>query len=243
MYKMIALVEALVIVIVIVGGTIYFVNQSKTEMIDPYLESSSVLSTNTTAAVSPAPTASPLNPTAQPTSAPTPTPSNQPPTMSIDKNKQYTAVLNTSAGNISIKLNALQTPATVNNYIFLAKKGFYTNTIFHRVIKDFMIQGGDPKGDGTGGPGYRFPDETFSGNYVRGTVAMANSGPNTNGSQFFIMHKDVSLPHNYVIFGSIIEGMDVVDKIATASVTRDPMGEMSKPVTPVSIKSIVITEK
>src|SRR3989338_5990358 len=114
----------------------------------------------------------------------------QKPDMQIDKSKSYTAVLLTSAGTIVIELNAKQTPVTVNNFVTLARSKFYDGTIFHRAVRGFMIQGGDPKGNGTGGPGYKFDDEPFTGSYTRGTVAMANSGPNTNGSQFFIMHAD-----------------------------------------------------
>lgn len=165
------------------------------------------------------------------------------PLMLIDKNKTYTATLNTTAGAIKISLNAAATPITVNNFVFLAKKNFYDNTIFHRVIKGFMIQGGDPKGDGTGGPGYKFDDEPFAGEYTRGTVAMANAGPNTNGSQFFIMHADYPLPRNYVIFGQVTEGLDVVDKIAEAEVAENIMGENSQPVEPVAVQSVEIVEK
>ena len=106
-----------------------------------------------------------------------------------------------------------------------------------------MIQGGDPKGDGTGGPGYKFDDEPFTGEYVRGTIAMANAGPNTNGSQFFIMHSDNPLPKNYVIFGKVTSGMEVVDKIAESPVQPSSSGEMSTPVTPVKILTIDIKEK
>ncbi len=163
--------------------------------------------------------------------------------MEIDQTKKYTAVLNTSIGKITIELNTDKTPITVNNFVSLSKKNFYNNTIFHRVINGFMIQGGDPKGDGTGGPGYQFDDEPFEGEYTRGVVAMANAGPNTNGSQFFIVHKDNPLPKNYVIFGRVTDGIEVVDKIATASVQASPMGEMSKPVDPVKIQSIQILEE
>lgn len=163
--------------------------------------------------------------------------------LQIDQNKTYTAVLQTTEGDIEIALNARQTPITVNNFVTLAQKDFYDNTIFHRVIKGFMIQGGDPKGDGTGGPGYRFDDEPFEGEYTRGTVAMANAGPNTNGSQFFIMHADVPLPKNYVIFGKVVKGMDVVDTIAEAEVRMSAMGEPSRPVNPVVVEDIEIREK
>ena len=112
------------------------------------------------------------------------------PKLSIDQNKTYQAVLKTTVGDIVIDLYVDKTPITVNNFVYLANKGFYNNTVFHRVVNGFMIQGGDPVGNGTGGPGYQFDDEPFEGEYTRGTVAMANSGPNTNGSQFFIMHQD-----------------------------------------------------
>lgn len=151
--------------------------------------------------------------------------------------------MKTTAGNISIELFVDKTPKTANNFIKLLKLNFYNNTIFHRVINGFMIQGGDPKGDGTGGPGYKFDDEPFTGEYTRGTVAMANAGPNTNGSQFFIMHKDSLLPKNYVIFGKVIKGLDVVDKIAESPVTQNASGENSKPVNPVKILSVKIEKK
>lgn len=167
----------------------------------------------------------------------------QKPTLQIDQKKSYIAVLKTSEGEITIDLNAKKMPVTVNNFVYLAKKDFYNDTVFHRVIKGFMIQGGDPKGDGTGGPGYKFNDESFEGEYTRGTIAMANSGPNTNGSQFFIMHADYSLPKNYVIFGKVSAGMDVVDKIATAPVETNTMNEMSKPSNPVKVESVEIVEK
>jgi len=165
------------------------------------------------------------------------------PAMSIDKKKSYTAKLKTSVGDIVIALDAASTPITVNNFVFLAKDHFYDGTIFHRTIKDFMIQGGDPQGTGMGGPGYRFDDEPFNGEYVRGTVAMANAGSNTNGSQFFIMHKDVPLPKNYVIFGHVISGLETIDAIATAPVKMSASGEQSSPVTPVTIETIEITEQ
>jgi len=167
----------------------------------------------------------------------------QVPEMQIDKTKQYQAIVNTTEGIITIDLYADKTPVTVNNFVSLAKSNFYNNTIFHRVIKDFMIQGGDPKGDGTGGPGYKFDDETFEGEYTRGTIAMANAGPNTNGSQFFIMHQDYPLPKSYVIFGKVVDGLTVVDKIAEAEVQANAMGENSKPVNPVKINAVTIIEK
>ena len=161
--------------------------------------------------------------------------------MEIDTKKAYEAILKTNVGNITISLTVSVTPITVNNFVVLSRKNFYNNTIFHRVINGFMIQGGDPKGTGSGGPGYSFADEPFTGEYLRGTVAMANAGPNTNGSQFFIMHKDYSLPKNYVIFGNVTSGIEVVDKIAIAP--TQPSGEGSTPVNPVKIESVEIIEK
>jgi cyclophilin family peptidyl-prolyl cis-trans isomerase len=164
------------------------------------------------------------------------------PALSIDKSKKYTAILHTSEGDMTMELFANQTPITVNNFVFLAGEKFYDNTIFHRVMEGFMIQGGDPTGTGRGGPGYQFDDEAFDEKYTRGTVAMANAGPNTNGSQFFIMHKDYALPPDYIIFGRVTQGLDVLDRIATAPVTSSPTGEDSKPVTPAKITSIEISQ-
>ncbi|OIO15743.1 peptidylprolyl isomerase [Candidatus Gottesmanbacteria bacterium CG11_big_fil_rev_8_21_14_0_20_37_11] len=162
--------------------------------------------------------------------------------MEIDINRKYTADIITSLGEIQIELFSKETPVTVNNFIFLSKQGFYDNTIFHRIIKDFMIQGGDPKGDGTGGPGYRFADEKITRDYKRGIIAMANSGPNTNGSQFFIMHKDTDLPKNYVIFGQVVKGIEVIDKIAETQTVDNGLGEQSKPTKEIKIEKITIKE-
>ena len=157
-----------------------------------------------------------------------------------DTEKQYYALLKTAAGDIKIKLSK-EMPITSNNFITLANKGFYDGLNFHRVIDGFMVQGGCPNGDGTGSPGYKFDDEPFEGEYTRGTVAMANSGPNTNGSQFFIMHADYALPKNYVIFASVVEGIEVVDKIATAPTLAQ--GENSTPMDPVLINAVEIIEE
>ncbi len=165
------------------------------------------------------------------------------PKLSINPAKSYTATLHTDKGDIVVLLNAKQTPITVNNFVTLAKKNFYNGTIFHRTIKGFMIQGGDPTGTGSGGPGYKFADEPFEGSYDKGTLAMANAGPNTNGSQFFIMHAAQDLPPDYTIFGKVIKGIEVVDAIATAPVEKSAMGESSKPVTPVKITSVDVVEK
>ncbi len=163
------------------------------------------------------------------------------PAMAIDVTKTYTATLHTEKGDIEIELAAAATPITVNNFVFLARERFYDGVVFHRTIPGFMIQGGDPTGTGSGGPGYRFDDEAFTGKYLRGTVAMANAGPDTNGSQFFIMHADYALPPNYVIFGQVTKGLEVVDAIATAP--TKPGGEGSTPVTPVKITSVEVVEQ
>jgi peptidylprolyl isomerase len=166
----------------------------------------------------------------------------EPPKMNLNLSKKYSAVMTTTEGVIKIDLYADKTPITVNNFVTLSRENFYNNVIFHRVMKDFMIQGGDPEGTGAGGPGYSFADEPFDGEYTRGTIAMANAGPNTNGSQFFIMHKDYPLQKNYVIFGKVSEGLEVVDKIAEAEVMVSSSGEASKPVKPVKILSVEIVE-
>ncbi len=165
-------------------------------------------------------------------------------TMAKKKTPQnkYQAVLKTTMGNITVQLNRDKTPKTVDNFVTLAQKKFYNGTIFHRVIKGFMIQGGDPNGNGTGGPGYKFDDEPFEGEYTKGTVAMANSGPNTNGSQFFIMQGDNPIRKNYVIFGKVIKGIEVVDSIANSPVEAGETGEMSKPLHPVKIIEVKLVK-
>jgi cyclophilin family peptidyl-prolyl cis-trans isomerase len=161
--------------------------------------------------------------------------------MSIDKSKKYKALMKTSIGNIEIELFADKTPITVNSFVYLAKSGFYNNTDFYRIIKGFMIHGGDPTKTGRGGPGYRFVDEPFDNEYTRGTIAMSNTGLNTNGSQFFIMHKDKILPKIYVIFGRVTKGMETVDAIADAHTKSGE--ERSTPINPVKIQLVTITEE
>jgi peptidylprolyl isomerase len=172
---------------------------------------------------------------------------NAPPAMQIDPAKKYTATVETSLGSFKIELLAKESPKTVNNFVFLAKEGFYDWVIFHRIIKAFMVQTGDPTGTGSGGPGYRFADELPARHsYEAGMVAMANAGPNTNGSQFFICTGDQSQgldgAPNYTQFGRISGGMEIVYKIAGVQVTRSPHGEFSKPIDPPVIKGIEITE-
>ena len=147
---------------------------------------------------------------------------NTPPAMEIDPKKSYRAQMETEKGMIVFELFADKTPKTVNNFVFLARQGFYDQVIFHRVIADFMAQGGDPTGTGTGGPGYRFEDEFHPTlrHDKPGILSMANAGPNTNGSQFFITHIATPwLDDKHTVFGQVLEGMDVLMSIPP----RDPM--------------------
>lgn len=160
-----------------------------------------------------------------------------PPPMTIDPQKSYTAIIETNVGTMTLELFAGEAPKTVNNFVTLARDGFYDGVIFHRVIEGFMIQGGDPQGTGMGGPGYRFADEPVKRPYRRGTLAMANAGPNTNGSQFFIMHRDYPLPPQYTIFGQLVSGEEVLDAIATTKTNRQ-----DRPLSPVVMSRVTIRE-
>jgi cyclophilin family peptidyl-prolyl cis-trans isomerase len=168
---------------------------------------------------------------------------NAPPPMTIDTGKKITATMTTSSGAIVFELFPSEAPKTVNSFVFLARKGYYDGVIFHRIISGFMIQGGDPTGTGTGGPGYSFEDEPVTRDYLAGTLAMANAGPNTNGSQFFIVHERSGLPKNYTIFGQVVDGMDVVNTLGGLPVTMGPSGERSTPVNPPTIDGIEIVEE
>ena len=164
------------------------------------------------------------------------------PEMNIDISKKYSAVIKTSMGDMSIEFFTEDAPLTVNNFINLSRDGYYDNVIFHRVISGFMIQGGDPSGTGHGEmgkfPGYKFEDELNNQrSYDKGILAMANAGPDTNGSQFFIMHVDYPLPYQYTIFGFVTEGLDVIDKIASVET-----GDGDKPINDVVIETIEVKE-
>ena len=162
------------------------------------------------------------------------------PEMQIDINKKYQAKFSTNYGDFTITLYAKETPITVNNFVTLARNKFYDGLIFHRVIADFMIQGGDPKGNGTGGPGYSFQDETSPKKLVKGSLAMANAGPNTNGSQFFIVTASETpwLDGRHTNFGEVTSGLDVVEKIGQVET-----GANDKPTKDVIINSIQIIEE
>ena len=159
------------------------------------------------------------------------------------------ATIETDKGPIELEFLPMDAPKAVENFRLLAERGFYDNLTFHRIVKGFMIQGGDPSGDGTGGEsawGGTFEDEikqdsqTYKDGYRRGIVAMANAGPNTNGSRFFIMHQDYQLPPAYVIFARVTKGIEVVDAIAETPTTRGPDGGMSQPLTPPRMKKVTI---
>jgi peptidyl-prolyl cis-trans isomerase B (cyclophilin B) len=141
------------------------------------------------------------------------------PAMQIETNRTYKVLLKTNKGDIKLELNPAEAPITVNNFVVLARDGYYDGLKFHRVVPGFVIQGGDPTGTGSGGPGYKFQDEPVKRTYRAGTVAMANAGPNTNGSQFFVCLEDQpSLPPSYTIFGDTISGLDVVRKIRVGDI-------------------------
>ena len=168
----------------------------------------------------------------------------QPPPMTIDQNKHYTATLKTNYGDIVVQLFPQDAPLTVNNFVFLARQGFYNGVTFHRIVPEFVIQGGDPTGTGMGTPGYKFADEYVNRDYSTGTVAMANSGANTNGCQFFICLADLTnqtaafKAKAYNIFGIVTGGMDVVQKIA-----KLPTDSSNKPTLDVHMNTVIITEQ
>jgi cyclophilin family peptidyl-prolyl cis-trans isomerase len=168
----------------------------------------------------------------------------QPPAMAIDPTKTYSGTIETNKGSFAVEFYPDDAPKTVNNFVFLARAGYYDNTPVHRIIDGFVIQGGDPTGTGRGGPGYRFEDEPIRRNYEIGTLAMANAGPNTNGSQFFVIVGDSGrrLPKNYTIFGKVTSGMDVVQAIAKTPTKSSGHGEMSSPVEPITLTKVTITE-
>lgn len=164
-------------------------------------------------------------PKPEPTPTPTPAPKtySSPPPMTIDTSKQYIATIETEKGNLVLELFAKDVPVTVNNFVFLAREGFYDGSTFHRIIPGFMAQGGDPTGTGRGSPGYRFEDEFSQHKHVAGTLSMANSGPNTNGSQFFITYTpQPPLDGRHSVFGQLIEGRDVLEKLTPRDPTQNP---------------------
>ena len=163
-----------------------------------------------------------------------------PPEMEIDSDRSYSAEMVTSLGSMTIHLDPVRAPRTVNSFVFLARQGFFDGVIFHRVIDGFMAQGGDPTGTGRGGPGYRFADELPQpGRYELGSLVMANAGPDTNGSQFFIITgpSGVGLPPQYSLFGKVVKGFEVADAMQKVAV-----GPGDRPVEDVVIESVTISE-
>jgi peptidylprolyl isomerase len=160
------------------------------------------------------------------------------PEFGIDASKRYTATMDTSLGTVVIALDAVNAPNTVNNFVFLAAHHYYDGVIFHRIINGFMCQGGDPTGTGRGGPGYKFDDEPVKQKYQIGSVAMANAGPNTNGSQFFLIsgRSGVQLPPQYNHFGQIVKGLDVLETMQQVDTDRG-----DRPREDVVINSVAIT--
>ncbi len=217
--------------IVVVGLGVYLYKKSQST--EPPADSGAAVSVNSTGGTL---LVSEIPVVTQTPSTPAPLPATQ--------NKPMNKVtIETSLGKIVLELYPKDAPKTVENFVTLAQKGFYNNLIFHRVINGFMIQGGDPTGTGMGGPGYQFADEldpntaSAKAGYKKGVLAMANAGPNTNGSQFFIMLAAYPLPHNYTIFGHVISGQDVVDAIG-----KTPTGQNDRPVTAVVMKSVTVGE-
>ena len=160
--------------------------------------------------------------------------------MCIDASKRYTATMDTSMGSLTIALDPSAAPLTVNNFVVLARYHYYDGVIFHRIISGFVCQGGDPTGTGRGGPGYRFADELPKpGRYEIGSLAMANAGPNTNGSQFFIISgpNGAGLPPQYSLFGKVVGGLDVVEAMQNVETDRN-----DRPLTDVTINSVTISE-
>ena len=161
------------------------------------------------------------------------------PEMGIDPSKRYTATMETSMGTLVIALDPIAAPITVNNFVFLAAQHYYDGVIFHRIIQGFVCQGGDPDGNGRGGPGYKFVDELpKAGKYQIGSLAMANAGPNTNGSQFFLISgpSGVGLPPAYSLFGQVVKGLDIVEMMQNV-----PTGPGDRPKDDVVIRSVTIT--
>jgi cyclophilin family peptidyl-prolyl cis-trans isomerase len=169
---------------------------------------------------------------------------NQPFDNQLKDGASYSADIETNFGTVTVELYPEDAPNAVNNFVSLAREGFYNDTVFHRIVKGFVVQGGDPTGTGMGGPGYKFEDEKIVKDYEPGTLAMANAGPNTNGSQFFIVLEDMRgrLPKNYTIFGKVTDGMDVVKKIGDVQVQPSQSGEPSSPVEKVELKSVTVNE-
>ncbi len=204
----------LVLGLAALGALVLGGDDDKTDVSSDTSTSSTAAGDSTTTTENPALAAVQCNDTTPPAKTDRPT-FTEPPAMTIDPAKKYTAVMDTSCGKITIELDAKNAPKTVNNFVFLAKKDFYDGLTWHRVVSDFVIQGGDPQGTGSGGPGYKFEDELPQDGYKLGSLAMANSGANTNGSQFFIVtgENGTTLENKYSRFGMVTGGLEVAQKM------------------------------
>ena len=207
----VAVVAALAVVLAVLAAALFSGNGDDTTAAG---DSTTTTSAATTTTENPAVAAIQCNDTEPPENADRPT-FTEPPAMQIDPAKKYTAIMKTSCGDITIELDAEGAPKTVNNFVFLARNDFYDGVTFHRVVDDFVVQGGDPEGTGSGGPGYEFEDELPQDGYEIGSLAMANSGADTNGSQFFIVTGEggAQLPNKYSRFGMVTAGLDVAQKL------------------------------
>lgn len=234
MHKNTAINIVIVLVLLVVVGAGYYLYNKTRSVIPDAVSAVAVDSTGGTLTV----TETPI----EPVGAVTNNIADNKPIVAEKKNMNHVTI-DTNFGKIALELYTKDAPKAAENFVMLAEKGFYNGVIFHRVIPGFMIQGGDPQGTSTGGPGYQFADEldpntpSAKAGYKKGVLAMANAGPNTNGSQFFIMLADYPLPHNYTIFGHVVSGQDVVDAIG-----KTKTGPNDRPVTPVVMKSVTVSE-
>jgi cyclophilin family peptidyl-prolyl cis-trans isomerase len=232
----------IVIAVIVLAAIHWYTTSRSTSVFNQYGADLVQTASTTIASDTTAPVATTTSTSVTPSQSNTPAPvtTNTNPT----KNFMHTVTVETTKGTIVFETYDVDAPKTVENFLTLANKGFYDGLIFHRIIPGFMIQGGDPTGTGMGGPGYKFADElnsstpSYKAGYVRGTVAMANSGPDTNGSQFFIMQADNPLPHSYSIFGKVISGMDVVDAIAKAE-----RNSSDKPLVDIKMTKVTVKAK
>jgi cyclophilin family peptidyl-prolyl cis-trans isomerase len=234
------IVSSLLVLALTVGLVLVLANRGKEPLASPSGTGTPTSSVSPTASATPSPKGSPgsncgYTKTSEDSGSKGAQP---PPKFTIDVKKAYTATVETSMGTFTVALNAKAAPCTVNSFVYLAKRHFYDGLIFHRIIKDFVVQGGDPTGTGSGGPGYKFNDELANGlTYQVGSLAMANSGANTNGSQWFVVTgpQGEALPNSYTIFGKVTDGMDVVQKIGAV-----PTSTGDKPVTDVTMDKVTI---
>jgi peptidyl-prolyl cis-trans isomerase B (cyclophilin B) len=237
-------VAVLAIVGAVVGISLYNGSDHKSPVASAATPSDASAAPTAPASAAPTPNDG-LKCTTPPAKSPTPQSFKTEPALTVDTKVDYTATITTNCGVIKAELFASKAPHTVNSFLFLASKGYFNNTPCHRLTTSdiYVLQCGDPTGSGTGGPGYQFKDENLTGaKYSAGVLAMANSGPNTNGSQFFINYKDSTLGPQYTPFGKIVQGLDIVQKIAARGATAADASGNTAPNQPVSILSFTVTK-